>query len=401
MRWCTDLWRLTLRLGIYVDAVYSVTETDGVKRISADPVDSTFLLFAAEVGTAFDHAVFLGRTTYAETPEQYLPLIGLDLVELPYYRSLFEFREFARASPATIWRFWRALRRLDAVWVFGPHPFALVLVMLAAIKKKRVILGVRQDTVAYYRGRLPSRRWNPLLLLAYLLDASYRAFASSMRATVVGPEIARRYGNRASVLPMTVSVVRALDVVDTPPARDWTGTIDLLAVGRIEPEKNPLLLIEALAALDREHPGRFRLAWLGDGQLREAVRQRSVELDISHIVDLRGFVPFGAELLHAYRSAHIFVHVSLTEGVPQVLTEALASATPVVATDVGGVRAALDHGDAGLLVPPRDSNAVVHAISTIVEDADLRGRLVARGLTIARAHTRESEAARVAHFIQA
>jgi glycosyltransferase involved in cell wall biosynthesis len=393
--------RLTLRLGIYVDAVYSVTETEGDRRVSADPVDSAFLIFAAEVGRAFERVVFLGRTVRAETPRQYLPLIGVDIIELPYYRSLREIRDVTRASPATIWTFWRALRRLDVVWVFGPHPFALVLVFLAAIQKKRVILGVRQDTVAYYRGRLPSRRWSPALLLAHALDASYRALASSVRTTVVGREIARRYGDRASVLPMTVSVVRAADVVDSPPLREWAGTIGLLAVGRIEPEKNPLLLIEALAALEREQPGRFRLTWLGDGQLRETVRQRAIELQISHIVDLRGFIPFGPELLGAYRSAHIFVHVSLTEGVPQVLMEALASGTPVVATDVGGVRAALDHGDAGLLVPPRDSNAVVQAISTIVDDVELRDRLVVRGLAVARGHTRETEAARVARFIQA
>ena len=345
--------------------------------------------------------MFLGRTVRTEPPGQYLPLVDVDLIELPHYRSLREIRQFARASPATIWALWRALRHIDAVWVFGPHPFALVLVLLAAIRKKRVVLGVRQDTVAYFRGRLPSGRWSPVLLLAYALDASYRALASSVKTTVVGGEIARRYGDRASVLPMTVSVVRAVDVVDSAPPRDWAGTIDLLTVGRIEPEKNPLLLIEALAALERQQPGRFRLTWLGDGQLRESVWRRAVELQVSHIVDLRGFIPFGPELLGAYQSAHIFVHVSLTEGVPQVLMEAFASGTPVVATDVGGVRAALEDGGAGLLVPPSDSSAVVHAISALADDTELRDRLVLRGLAIARAHTRETEAARVARFIQA
>jgi glycosyltransferase involved in cell wall biosynthesis len=344
--------------------------------------------------------VLFGRTSPGEAPPEYLTLVGVDVVELPYYSSLREVRRFARASPATIWAFWRALRRVDAVWVFGPHPFALALVLLAAIRKKRVVLGVRQDTVAYYRGRLPGRGWSPFLLLVYALDASYRLLARTVRATVVGPEIARRYGDRPTVLPMTVSLVRAHDVVTHPPRRDWTGTIELLAVGRLEPEKNPLLLVDALARLERAYPGRFRLTWLGDGQLRDGVRRRAADLGVSHALELRGFIPFGSELLALYRSAHVFVHVSLTEGVPQVLTEALGSGTPVIATDVGGVAAALEHGQAGLLVPPRDVDALVRGVLTIADDERLRGELVRRGLDVARARTLEIEAERVARFIR-
>lgn len=392
---------MTLRLGIYVDAIYRVTATTtGETRISADPVDSAFLLFAVEAGRGFDRVVLFGRTLHGDQPPEYLPLMNVDVVELPYYGSLTEIRTLSRAATSTMRAFWRALRDVDTVWVFGPHPFALALCVLAFVRKKRVVLGVRQDTVAYYRGRLPSRRWKPFVLGAYALDISYRLLSRAVRTTVVGEEIARRYGERSSVLPMTVSVVRAEDVAAQPPTREWTGTIDLLTVGRLEPEKNPLLLVDALSALEREHPGRFRLTWLGDGRLREAVRQRAADADISHAVDLRGFVPFGPQLMALYRSAHVFVHVSLTEGVPQVLTEALAAGTPVVATDVGGVAAALENGDAGLLVPPRDVGALVGGILTIVEDEPLRRELVRRGLDIARTRTLESEAARVARFLR-
>jgi glycosyltransferase involved in cell wall biosynthesis len=118
------------------------------------------------------------------------------------------------------------------------------------------------------------------------------------------------------------------------------------------------------------------------------------------VLDLRGFIPFGPGLLEVYRSAHVFVHVSITEGVPQVLMEALASGTPVVATDVGGVAEALQHGQAALLVPPRDIRALVDAILKLVDDERLRGDLIRRGLDLARTRTLESEALRVARFIR-
>jgi glycosyltransferase involved in cell wall biosynthesis len=104
-------------------------------------------------------------------------------------------------------------------------------------------------------------------------------------------------------------------------------------------------------------------------------------------------------LMALYRSAHVFVHVSRTEGVPQVLVEAMACGTPVVATDVGGVGSALDRGRAGLLVPPGDADALVRAIVRLIDDGELRRQLVARGLELASHVTLEAEAARVAAFV--
>jgi glycosyltransferase involved in cell wall biosynthesis len=133
--------------------------------------------------------------------------------------------------------------------------------------------------------------------------------------------------------------------------------------------------------------------------MEQAIRQRAAELGVDDRIDLIGFVPFGPDLLDLYRRAHAFVHVSMTEGVPKVLVEALGCATPIVATDVGGVRDVLDDGRAGLLVPPADLDALVGAIRLICSDAELREGLVVRGLELARELTLETQTQRVAGFI--
>ena len=297
---------------------------------------------------------------------------------------------------------WTALARFDTVWIFGPHPFSLIIVALACVRRKTVVLGVRQDTLAYFRARLPSRRWAPAMIPIHALDASYRLLARSFKTVVVGAAIARRYGGARQNLLwlMSSSVVPAREVAAEPAARDWAGTLDVLTVGRIDPEKNPLLLVEALAELEHQEPGRYRLFWVGDGPLRERVRERAAALGISDRLQLLGWIPFGPELLALYRRAHLFVHVSLTEGVPRVLTEALAFAVPIVATDVGGVRSALDGGRAGLLIPAKNRTALVAAIQRLAGDAKLRERLVTRGLELARERTLEAQAELVAEFIQ-
>jgi glycosyltransferase involved in cell wall biosynthesis len=388
------------RLGIYQDGPFRLVRLNGATRIAPDPVDAPFLRFAAEVAGHFDGFVVFARIVGHDGADTAILLPArAEIVELPDFGGLRRLVGLVRAAIGTGRAFWRGVGEVDVVWTFGPHPFELLLVAVARLRGRRVVLGVRQDTPRYFRARLPSRRWKPVLGAVLALDWLHRFLARRIPSTVVGAENARRYPGRA-VLAMMPSLVRAADVVERPAERDWTGEIVLLTVGRIDPEKNPFLLVEALAELERARPGRFRLRWVGVGPLADDVARRAEEAGVGDRFELAGYVPFGPGLLDLYRNAHAFVHVSLTEGVPQVLAEALASGTPVVATDVGGVAAALEDGRGGLLVPPDDRGALVTALLRLADDEELRTRLVERGLELARERTLEAEAGRVAAFLR-
>lgn len=389
------------RLGIYIDTVHRVFESPEGPRIATDPADFAFVgIFLPTVGSRVGSLLLFGRTHPGELGE-YVPLPSeVDLVELPHYGDLRQLPSVARAFVGTAKSFWMGLERVDTVWIFGPHPFGLMFALMAGLRRKEIVLGVRQDTMAYFRSRLPSRRWAPLLLGAHMLDASYRLLSRRVKTIVTGPAIARRYGSsRPQVFVMWESVVRTEDVAPGPRDQPWDGPIELVTVGRLDPEKNPLLLVEAVAALNGEDGGRYSLTWVGGGPMEQAIRERAEQLGVADRIDLVGFVPFGPELLDLYRRAHAFVHVSMTEGVPKVLVEALGCATPIVATDVGGVSDLLDGGRAGLLVPPADLDALVAAIRRISADSELRERLVVNGLEVARELTLETQSQRVAGFI--
>jgi glycosyltransferase involved in cell wall biosynthesis len=371
------------------------------QQVTAHPADFPFLIFLSEVGKHFGSLVLFARTEHVRGVGDFMVIPpSIRIERLPYYTQLFQLGRVAAATPGTIAAFWRGLARMDCVWVFGPHPFGLVLVVLAALRRKPVVLGVRQNTAAYFEARLPSWRWAPVLFPLRVVDAAFRLLARRLRTVVAGPDIASRYGGeRPGLLVMADSLVSERDLARRPPRQDWTGTLQLLTVGRLDPEKNPLLLVQTLAELERRSPGRYRLTWVGGGPLEGAVRQRAAELGITDQLELRGWIPFGSPLLDLYRRSHVFLHVSLTEGVPRVLFEAMACGTPIVATEVGGVASLLDGGGAGLLVPRNDLEAMVNTIDRIIGDPELRDRLVSRGLELARELTREAQAARVARFI--
>jgi glycosyltransferase involved in cell wall biosynthesis len=152
----------------------------------------------------------------------------------------------------------------------------------------------------------------------------------------------------------------------------------LVAIGNLYPVKGHRLAIDALAQLADRHPT-LHLAIAGRGDLAGALTEQAAALGIGHRVHLLGLRSDVAAVLAA---ADLFVLPSLSEGLPLALLEAMFAGRPTVATRVGEVPAALDHGRAGMLVPPDDAAALAGAIDDLLIHPD-------RALTLGqRAHAR-------------
>jgi glycosyltransferase involved in cell wall biosynthesis len=251
---------------------------------------------------------------------------------------------------------------------------------------------------AYVRTRHPHRP--DLLAAGYALEGAWRLLARACPVVVVGPDLARRYRRASAVLPAAVSLVRAGDVAATPPSRSRSPgePFRVLAVGRLDPEKNPLLLADVLAALARRGVD-ARLTVCGTGTLEDALAARFAELGVADRAQPLGHVALDGALAQLYRESDALLHVSWTEGMPQVVFEAFAAGLPVVATAVGGVPEQV--GDAAVLVPPGSAERAADALASLAEDGALGERLARRGLERVRTRTLEAETARVAAFIAA
>ena len=134
----------------------------------------------------------------------------------------------------------------------------------------------------------------------------------------------------------------------------------IIYVGRFVESKGMRELIDAFERLSRADP-RLTLALVGDGVMRDELAALIASRGLTDRVLMPGgFEP--AEVARWIAAADVLTLPSWSEGYPNVVVEAIACGRPVVATDVGGTREIVD-ASSGILVPPRDVDALAEALS--------------------------------------
>lgn len=133
------------------------------------------------------------------------------------------------------------------------------------------------------------------------------------------------------------------------------------AVGRLEWEKRFDVLLEAFAHLVVDLPA-ARLVFVGEGSLRAALTEQTQRLGVSAACQ---FLGHRVDLPELYQAFDVLVQSSETEGTPNAVLEAMATETPLVATDVGGTGELARAGLDGLVVPKHDPSALTAAIRAV------------------------------------
>jgi glycosyltransferase involved in cell wall biosynthesis len=158
------------------------------------------------------------------------------------------------------------------------------------------------------------------------------------------------------------------------------GSRVLLFVGRLDPQKGPLQLLEAATELFADHAD-LHLVMVGDGplvsELREWTRARNWESRIH-------FAGRQEDIAGLMRAADLFVLASQWEGLPNVVLEAMAAGTPVVATAAEGVRDLLGEGKLGVVVPLSGEPRLPEAIRYALREEELRRERAVKAQSIVR-----------------
>lgn len=170
--------------------------------------------------------------------------------------------------------------------------------------------------------------------------------------------------NKIEVIPLGFELDKFLDVIQRESDVLFVGV-----VGRLVTIKNHYLFLNSAAKLLKEKPGvgmRFKI--IGDGELRKELVDYSRMLGISDYVD---FLGWQKDLVKVYLGLDIVALTSLNEGTPVSIIEAMASARPVVATNVGGIGDLL--GSEIINVSNPESNFRVLERGIVAESEDVNG----------------------------
>jgi glycosyltransferase involved in cell wall biosynthesis len=144
----------------------------------------------------------------------------------------------------------------------------------------------------------------------------------------------------------------------------------ILSVRRLVYKNGLDTLIESVPLVARNHPDALFVV-AGKGPSKKLIEDRIKELGIEDDIKLTGFVPDNLLPVY-YDAANYFVLPSASgEGLPLVLLEAMACGLPVIATTVGGTPEIIKHMKNGVLVPPRNPEAMARAISKLLSEERL------------------------------
>lgn len=214
----------------------------------------------------------------------------------------------------------------------------------------------RRPVAAAYRGieRAMARRSDALVVVT---PADAR---TGIAAGIGRPE---QYALVRSGIPLDVTG-RLATRHEVRARQGWAADEHVVvSVGRLEPQKDPLALVAAVAAARAEAP--LRLVLVGGGSLEGEVGEAVAAAGLTGHVDLLGVRDDVPDLL---AGADSFALSSRWEGLPRAVLEGVRAGLPVVATDTGGVSEVIETGRTGWLVPAGDGRGLARSLVEVSRD---------------------------------
>ena len=370
--------------------------------------DEAFVKFVTSFYPYFEKIVFCDAVVKKRENQAYiLDPATTKVCPLPYFNVYSFWKNILFVYPE-IYRVIRDnIHHWNIIWLPGPHPVSLLFAFICWRHRKPFFQMIRANLIEQVRhSNRGIRRYFAMAAVRVLQYAS-RKLARRNFTFTVGREMYDIYKKRGCLVYETrVSLISDKDIEDT--LRTKTGSFDkpvrLLSVGRLDPEKGLHFLIQAVDELIKQKRLDVVLQIAGKGYKGEEERKLHEEVEkrqLTGYVHFLGYVSFGPRLLKLYRESDIFVLPSLTgEGVPQALFEAMACGLPIIATKVAGIPHLIRDTENGLLINAGSPEEISGAVKRLIEDSELRNRLIENGFSTVKNHTLEAERDRMMRHVQ-
>ena len=268
-----------------------------------------------------------------------------------------------------LWRLYRILRKerpsILHCWMFHANMIGRLVGRLAGVP---IVITARRNVEIGGPRREQIKRYTRHLDDAVIAVCELARQVEIERTGVAPDKVVTVYNGID--LPASTSPARATPLnseLGLPPE-----AVVVICVSRLHPQKGHDDLLAAWRRVTAVHPNAHLLI-VGDGERRAELAKLAAGQANTHFTGQRNDVPDLMAL------SDLLVLPSLWEGLPNVVLEAMGAGLPVVATAVGGTPELVINHETGLLVPPRDPDALAQAILTLLRDPDLARRMGQNG----------------------
>ena len=275
-------------------------------------------------------------------------------------------------------------QEIDIVHAHAGIPPAPIAGLRYAKKKKKPFVVTYHGDGQWNWGDF-IRRTSVLFYNKYLLDKvlSYADVIISPSGHYIDESrFLRKYKNKTVVIPNGINIEDFDIGYSKEECRKRLGLPTdksiILFLSALYSFKGPHILIKAMPKIVKEASD-TELVFVGKGVMREELEMLSKKLGVENNVKFVGFVDDSFKKALYYKSADIFTFPSFLEIFGIVNLEAMACGIPIVASKIGGVPDVVKDDENGLLVPPKDSEALADAVIYLLKNEDVRERMGKNG----------------------
>jgi len=259
-----------------------------------------------------------------------------------------------------IWKNRKILKDVDLVFApfFEYVVFEFLLLKLICKKAKFVV---------YIIGDYPERNYKKkknLVFKAFLILSQWLSIKLSSEAWFISEYLLRKYGDKKSLV-IRSSSIKEENIRNT--VKSLIPSFVLVFVGRIEQDKNPLLLPEIFKKI-REKALNVKLKIVGDGPLKEKLIEKINQLNLEKEVEFCGWIKDRKKLFEILDESHILILPSIAgEGTPLVFFEAFSRGLPIISTNFPGAEEVVENEINGYLIDYSNDEEIVNQFVEKIE----------------------------------
>ncbi len=291
-------------------------------------------------------------------------------------------------------------RKIDVTYDRLYHTVMLTAAACKGLAVQRVVTVVSPPSRDFGQSR---QRW--MSIKRALLGWSYRSATSLLAVSQESAEDASTFysisPDRWAIVPSPIDYdkIQVQASLEPPPDFNPTHKLDMVAVGRLSKEKNHALLLECLSILIGKYKVEPHLHIVGDGVLRGELEQLVKNKRLEQNVTFYGVQPNPAAIVSR---CDVLCLPSFYEGFPNVVMEAMACRTPVIASqNAGGLRELLGaNQERGLRLSPEDADAWAAAIASLPKKVAMEEQIAAADKWVRERHSLPVWIGQMQHIFQ-